>query len=66
MNTRAAAKRLKVSPRTVRRMAGDGRLIPLFQVDTGITGAYIFAAAEIERYAATQGKALNGQSKAAS
>jgi excisionase family DNA binding protein len=66
MTTRDAAKRLGCSQRTIHRRVRDGQLIPLMQVDQGINGPFLFTAAEVERFAATQGKALNGAGKAAS
>ena len=41
------AKRLRVSPRTVQRMAADGRLVPVRTVE-GLNNAYLFDPADVE------------------
>lgn len=48
LTTAQAAVRLRCSPRTVTRMAEDGRLTPAMKLP-GETGAYLFEPAEIER-----------------
>ncbi len=64
MNTAQAAKRLGCSPRTIHRRVRENELTPLMKVP-GLTGAFIFATAEVERYAAEQRKGA-GQEEAAS
>ncbi len=53
MTTADVAARWECSPRTIHRRVTAGKLAPLTKVP-GLRGPYIFAAAEIERYEATE------------
>jgi excisionase family DNA binding protein len=48
MTAAQTAKKLGCSPRTVARMAEDGRITPAMKLP-GETGAYLFDLAEVER-----------------
>lgn len=58
MTTADAARRIGRSPRTIHRAVRAGKLLPLFQVP-GKTGAFIFTAGEVERFAAQMEKAAS-------
>ena len=49
MSTAQAAHYLKVSPRTVRRLAESGKLTPMAKLP-GRTGSYVFDAATVMAY----------------
>jgi excisionase family DNA binding protein len=50
LTTAEAAAKIGVSVPTVTRLAREGRLTPVRKLD-GNRGAYLFEAAEVERYA---------------
>ncbi len=57
MTAAQAAEVLRCTPRTVARMAEDGRLTPALKLP-GKVGAYLFEPAEVARVKAEQDKAV--------